>query len=276
MERELFTADPQARLAARLRQHLAVCGVAPETLPATRQLQATAPMVASLMGDRAMADQLAWVSYALIVNVTDALLDRPAPARDDLAAVAALAAGGEPAGGHLLFRVVRAAREAHPPRFEARRATAWLQAFCAAQLRQRTPAESYLEYLENRVVAQGVPLLFQTAAALLEPSALDGPGLARRIALAGTITGLLNDLASYEQELHEGVADSANARGILASVTGLPPRHDGLTRLIEADIAGARRSLHQLLHSDSPLDQLIERVVILVEHSSRRHPQEEL
>ncbi len=267
--------DLQVLLTEQMHQHLRCYDVTPEELPPTPQVRATVPMIAALMADYPRSEQLAWVLYALVVNVTDALLDCPHPDAGDVDVLTALAHGDPPTNPkHLLVRLLDAAYAALPSSVASPAIQQWLQTFFSAQLSPQQSADSYLAYVENRIIAQGVPLLFQIAALLIDPDALNDPHLPQRMRLAGTITALTNDLASYEQEVREGVAAYANARGVLATITGLPAQHPALSRLIAADIRDAQRRLDTILRQHAPLDQLIVRTTTLVTHARSHHGEE--
>ncbi|KAB8141144.1 hypothetical protein F8S13_20275 [Chloroflexia bacterium SDU3-3] len=148
-----------------------------------------------------------------------------------------------------------------------------LEVFLSAQLREHTPPQSYLDYLDVRVIANGLPSLAALAALLQgELGALDTARTANLVRWGGIFTSLANDLHSYDRELAEGTAATANALGVLM---GLAARQGGVLDLVsargivQADCDAALHMFDAQLGGSSQwsaLDGFIARAVGLVRH----------
>lgn len=148
-----------------------------------------------------------------------------------------------------------------------------LEVFLSAQIRERMPPQSYLDYLEVRVIANALPLLTALAALLQgDLGALDTARTASLIRWGGIFTSLSNDLYSYDRELAEGTAATSNALGVLM---GLSLQHGGALDLasargmIQTDCDAALRMFYTQLGGSSTwsaLDMFVARAVGLVRY----------
>jgi hypothetical protein len=140
--------------------------------------------------------------------------------------------------------------------------------FLDAQLVQRwQPAWGYLDYLAVRTVAQGILLTIQLAALLAGcAEELQTARTATLLRWAGYYIGLSNDLSSYEREVGEGTASTANARGVLhmiGTTIGVSVDEQLTESIVRRDMESAWAHLTQALGPPGdwmPLDGIIARL----------------
>jgi len=174
--------------------------------------------------------------------------------------------------GHRLLRLLQDELTAWAPEYRYEQWWGAVRQFLDAQLIQRcTLAPSYLDYLATRTVAQGIPLTV-TLAALVAGYAdeLQTRRAGTLLWWAGCYIGLVNDLSSYEREVREGTARTANARGVLAAIratSGVPIDERLSATLVHRDMETSWEQLNRTLGPQStwtPIDWMIARLAQLL------------
>jgi len=270
----LLSPSPEeiAQLTTTMRRHLTRIGLSVEE----RQLHMLTTLTRILMPDLPLDALVPAVMQAIWVYRTDALVDRCTACRD---LERRLRMWQAPTAGDGLtdpeHRLLRGLYGEVATRASSVQLAGWWAAACQfldAQLAQRcTAAASYLGYLAMRPVAQAIPLTISLAAILYDCSPqLEQARTAELLWWAGCYMGLSNDLASYQRELAEGVAATANARGVLDALTtqnGSPIDAQATEALVRSDMETAWNQLTTTLgprESWRTIDEVIARFAHLL------------